>query len=172
MKKLAVIVILIFLLISNIVFIGMTVLYKSKIVNQAFRVYSFDGENSDIKISDGIIIIYNNKQIVDGGKMQYIGNKQERVKSYSKNIYINKQGSKKKILSNAVSFEVNSKEITFNDEFLLNKDIREISSDNLFSEEDINIMEDNLYFSLHYSTDEEKEESIIIKLKLKEFNMN
>lgn len=103
----------------------MTMLYKNKIDKQVFTVYSFKGENSDIKISDGIIIIYPNKQIVNGGKIQYIGNKQESIKSYSKNIYLNKQGNKEKILSNSVSFEVNSKKTTFPDEFLLNKDIGE-----------------------------------------------
>lgn len=69
MKRLPILGIMIFLLISNIIFISTTMLYKNKIDKQIFKVYSFEGENNNIKISDGIIVIYPNKQILNGGKI-------------------------------------------------------------------------------------------------------
>ncbi|MBU3179367.1 hypothetical protein KPL47_24075 [Clostridium estertheticum] len=163
---------LIFLLITNIIFVGTTVLYKTKIDKQVIKVYSFDGEGTDIRISNGIIIISPNKQTVSGGKIQYIGNKQENLQSYTKTIYLNKQMVKDKVLSNSASGVGGDKGISFADEFMLNKYIGEISSEKLFSEDDIGIINDNLYFSLDYSTVDGQKGNSTVKLKVKEYNMN
>ncbi|MEK6265760.1 MAG: hypothetical protein N2B06_13485 [Clostridium sp.] len=55
---------------------------------------------------------------------------------------------------------------------MLNKGVGEISSEKLFSEDDINIIKDNLYFSLDYETVDEQRGNITVKLKLNEFNMD
>lgn len=160
------------LLIANIVFVTTTVLYKTKIDKQVFKVYSFEGESTDIRVSDGLVIISPNKQTVNGGKIQYIGNKQENIQSYSKTIYLDKQVDKDVILSNSVLFTGDIKEVAFPDELLLNKGIGEISSEKLFSNDAINNVKDNLYFSLDYSTTDGKTRNFTIKLNVKEFDMN
>ncbi|KAF1084298.1 hypothetical protein SPSYN_02074 [Sporotomaculum syntrophicum] len=170
MKKQIVLGAFVFLFITNIIFISTTVFYKTKIDEQVFKVYSFEAESTDIKINDGLVIILPNKQIVNGGKMQYVGNKQENIQSYSKTIYLNKQGNKEIVLSNAVSVAGASDGTAFSDVFLLNKNIGEISSEKLFSPDDINIINDNLYFSLDYSTINREKGNITIKLNVKEFN--
>ena len=172
MKKPIVIGISVFLFITNIIFIGTTVLYKTKIDKQVFKVYSFGGEGNDVRINDGLVIISPNKQMVSGGTIQYIGNKQERIQSYSETIYLDKQVDKEIVLSNSSSFSGDTKGITFRDEFLLNKGVGEISSEKLFSEDDINTIKDNLYFSLDYSTVDGHKGNLTIKLKVKEINMN
>ncbi len=170
MKKSIVLGVLILLFITNIIFIFTTVLYKTKIDEQVFKVYSFEAENIDIKISDGLVIISPNKQIVHGGKIQYLGNQKENIESYSKTIFLNQNGNKEIILSNAVSIADDNDGASFSDEFLLNRDIGEISSEKLFSPDDINIINDNLYFSLDYSTINGEKGNITIKLNVKEFN--
>lgn len=172
MKKSFILGVFVLLLIANIVFVTTTVLYKTKIDKQVFKVYSFEGEGTDIRISDGLVILFPNKQIVSGGKIQYIGNKQENIQSYSETIYLDKQVGKDVVLSNSVSFEGITKVTTFPDEFLLNKGIGGISSESLFSKDAINNIKDNLYFSLDYSTIDGKIGNFTINLNVKEFNMN
>ncbi|MDF2802928.1 MAG: hypothetical protein K0S61_2831 [Anaerocolumna sp.] len=172
MKKSFIIGVFVFLLFANIVFVTTTVLYKTKMDKQVFKVYSFEGEGSDIRISDGLVMISPNKQKVSGGKIQYIGSKRENIQSYSKTIYLDKQAGKDVVLSNCVSFAGDNKGTAFPDEFLLNKDMGEISSEKLFSKDAINNIKENLYFSLDYSTIDGKTGNYTIKLNVKEFNMN
>ncbi|CAH2214881.1 hypothetical protein [Tepidibacter aestuarii] len=172
MKKLFIIGVFIFLFITNIIFIRTTVSYKNKLDNQVFKVYSFEGESNGIKISDGLILISTNKHSLIGGKIQYKTNKEENIKSYFKTIYIDKQGNKEIVLLNSSSHSGDNSKTISPDGFLLNEGIGEISSKKLFSEEEINIIKDNLYFSLDCSTDDGKRHNYIVKLKVKEFNMN
>jgi len=53
----------------------------------------------------------------------------------------------------------------------LNKSIGEISSQQLFNEEQLGIIKNNLYFNLQYSTVDGKIENSIIMLNVEEFNM-
>ena len=172
MKKLNVVGLLTFLLITNILFISTTVLYKNKIDKQVIKVYLFEGESKDIRISGGTIILSPNKQTISGGNIAYIGGKRTNINAYSKNIYLGKKLSKDIILSNSASFSGDNKGKLFSDEFLLNKSLGEISSTKLLSEDNINMIKDNLYFSLNYSTVDGQSGSFTIKLKVKEFNMN
>ncbi len=171
MKK-SLILCVMFLVITNIVFISTTMWYKTKLDKEAFKVYSFQGEGTNIKITDGLIIISPDKHVVSGGNIQYIGTKQEKIQSYSKAIYLDKQGDKNIVLCNSISFENDDKEMSFTDEFLLNKSIGEISSQQLFSEDQIGLIKENLYFALEYSTVDGQRENFIVKLNVKEVNMN
>ncbi|EHI99606.1 hypothetical protein CDLVIII_3016 [Clostridium sp. DL-VIII] len=172
MKKSILIGFLIFLLIGSIILIRMIVSYKTEFDRQESKVYSFSGKDTNIRISNGIIIIFPNKQIVNGGDIQFIGNNQEKIKSYSKTIYLDKKVNKDIILSNTVSYQGCADGAMFADEFLSNKSAGEISSDKLFTKSDINNIKDNLYFSLEYSTVDGKTEHFTIKLNVKEFAMD
>jgi len=138
---------------------------------QEFKVYSFQGENTDIRITDGLIIMSPNKHIVSGGNIQYIGSKEEQIESYSESIYLDKEGDKDVVLLKTVSMEMDNKGISLSDELLLNKSIGEISSQQLFNEEQLGLIKNNLYFSLRYSTVDGKIENSIIMLNVEEFNM-
>ncbi|KLU63945.1 hypothetical protein DEAC_c41740 [Desulfosporosinus acididurans] len=159
--------IIILLIITNLIFISTTVFYKSKIDNQVFKVYTFEGENKDIRLSNGIIIIYPSKQIVNGGQIHYIGNKLGNIKFYSKTIYLNKQGHQDHILSNSM-LDYNGPLMTFPDELLLNRDIGGISGEKLLSDNDIKTIKDNLCFSLNCTLDDGKPINFIVKLSVKE----
>ncbi len=171
MKRKFILWIVFFLVITNIVFIGTTIWYKTKLDKQEFKVYSFQGENTDIRITDGLVIMSPNKHIVSGGNIQYIGSKEEQIESYSESIYLDKEGDKDIILLNTVSMEIDNKGASLSDELLLNKSIGEISSQQLFNEEQLGLIKNNLYFNLQYSTIDGKIENSIIMLNVKEFNM-
>ncbi|MGN9161397.1 hypothetical protein [Clostridium sulfidigenes] len=171
MKRKFILWIVFFLVITNIVFIGTTIWYKTKMDKQEFKVYSFQGENTDIRITDGLIIMSPNKHIVSGGNIQYIGSKEEQIESYSESIYLDKEGDKDVVLLKTVSMEMDNKGISLSDELLLNKSIGEISSQQLFNEEQLGLIKNNLYFSLRYSTVDGEIENSIIMLNVKEFNM-
>jgi len=159
-------IIIIFLLVTNSVFIFTTL--NSKINNSVFKVYSFEGASDDIEISNGVIIISKDKQIVNGGEIQYLGEKKENIKSYTKTICEYNQGNKQGIVATHVSEVGATKGMTFPDELLLNKSLGEISAEKLFSEEGIGGIKDNLYFSLEGSTNEGKLFNFEVKLQVKE----
>lgn len=171
MKRKFILWIVFFLVITNIVFIGTTIWYKTKMDKQEFKVYSFQGENTDIRVTEGLIILFPNRHIVIGGNIQYIGSKEEQIKSYSQNIYLDKEGDKDVVLLKTVSMEMDNKGISLSDELLLNKSIGEISSQQLFNEEQLGLIKNNLYFSLRYSTVDGEIENSIIMLNVEEFNM-
>lgn len=158
---------IVFLFITNSIFIVTTVMYKNT-KDPVYKIYSFKGESDDIRISDGVIIISPIEQIVKGGEIQYLGKKQENIKSYTKTIYEDNQRNKQAIVATSVSEEGATKGMTFPDELLLNKNLGEISGEKLFSEEDISGIKDNLYFSLNGSTNEGKPFDFKVKLQVKE----
>ncbi|WP_346848886.1 hypothetical protein [uncultured Clostridium sp.] len=171
MKRSFIFWIVFFLVITNIVFIGTTIWYKTKLDNQEFKVYSFQGENTDIRLTEGLIILFPNKHIVSGGNIQYIGRKEEQIESYSESIYLDKEGDKDIVLSKAVSNGWDNKGTSLSGELLLNKSIGEISSQQLFNKEQLGLIKNNLYFNLQYSTVDGKIENSIIMLNVEEFNM-
>lgn len=160
--------IIVLLIITNLIFIGTTVHYINKDQNQELKVYTFEGTNNNIRLSKGIIIISSDKQIVNGGQIQYEGNKLGNIKLYSKTIYLDKQGSKDPVLSNSVSNTKGIPGMAFPDELLLTRDVGEISGQKLFSDKDINTIKDNLYFSLNCIPEDGKAEDFVVKLNVKE----
>lgn len=171
MKRTFILWIMFFLVITNIVFIGTTIWYKTKLDKQEFKVYSFQGENTDIRVTEGLIILFPNRHIVIGGNIQYIGSKEEQIESYSESIYLDKEGDKDVVLLKTVSMEMDNKGTSLSGELLLNKSIGEISSQQLFNEEQLGLIKNNLYFNLQYSTVDGKIENSTIMLNVEEFNM-
>ena len=172
MKRSFILWIMFFLVITNIVFISTTIGYKTKLDKQEFKVYSFQGESADIRITDGLIIISPNKHIVSGGNIQYIGSKQEQIESNSETIYLDKEGDKDIVLLKTVSIEMDNKGTSLSDELLLNKSIGEKRSQQLLNEEQLELIKNNLYFNLNYLKDDGQTGNFIVKLNVKEFNMN
>ncbi|MFT8352870.1 hypothetical protein [Clostridium saccharoperbutylacetonicum] len=169
MKKQLTIFIFILLIISNIVFIRTTVFYKTKMDNQVLKVYSFAGENDDMKITNGVIVISPNKQLISGGEILYTGSAKDKIQAYSKKIYLKDGKNKEKIvMENSVGFQGDTKGTTFPDEFLLNKSIGSVGSEKLFSEDEINNIKENLYFSLDYTKVNGEKGNYTIKLNLNE----
>ena len=154
------------LLITNSLFIVSTVMYKNS--TPVFKVYSFEGESENIRVSNGVIIISKDKQMVQGGDLQYVGIKRENISAYTKNIYIdNQHGNKETIVGGSVSNNIKNGMI-FPDELLLNRNIGGVSSEKLFRDEDMSTIKDSLYFSLEGITNDGKQFNFMIKLQVKE----
>ncbi|MDR3587670.1 MAG: hypothetical protein P4L59_20515 [Desulfosporosinus sp.] len=158
--------IILFLLITNSIFIVTTVMYKNS--TPVFKVYSFEGESENIRVSNGVIIISKDKQMVQGGELQYIGIKRENISAYTKNIYIdNQHGNKETIVGGSVFNNIKNGMI-FPDELLLNRTIGGVSSEKLFRDEDMSTIKDNLYFSLEGTTNDGKQFNFMVKLQVQE----
>lgn len=169
MKKQLTILIFILLIVSNIVFISTTVFYKTKMDNQVLKVYSFAGENDDMKITNGVIVISPNKQLISGGEILYTGSANDKIQAYSEKIYLKERENNEKIvLHNSVESQGDIKGTSFSDEFLLNKSVGSISSEKLFSEDEINNIKDNLYFALDYTKLNGEDGNVTIKLNMNE----
>lgn len=159
------------LVILNIVFISTTIWYKYKLNNPQVKFYTVEGESKDIKITNGLIIIYPKYQIFLAGDLQYLSETKNNVQNYSLNIYLDKPDMSKPILSTSLSYEGVTKGTVFPDEFILNKNLGEIRSKDLFTKEDIKDFKNNMYFSLKGSTMDKKDFEYKIKLDVKEINV-
>lgn len=159
------------LVILNIIFISTTIWYKYKLNNEQVEFYTFEGESKDIKLTNGLIVIYPNYQIFSAGDLQYLSETKNNVKNYSLDIYLDKPNMSKPILSTSLSYEGTTKGTIFPDEFILNKNLGEIRSQTLFTKDDIKYF-NNMYFSLKGSTMDNKNFEYTIKLNVKEINVN
>ncbi|MEA4822320.1 MAG: hypothetical protein VB122_08875 [Erysipelotrichales bacterium] len=154
---------IIFLLITNLVFIFTTVKYRNINNCSVFKAYSYKGQNDAIKINNGVIILSKDKHVIQGGELQYMGERLENIKSYTKTIYINNHGNKETLLeSSVVTSGFNG--IIFPDDLLLNENLGNIEGGKLFLTDGF----ENLYFSLEGITNEGKEFNYELKLEVKE----
>lgn len=172
MKKKLIITAFALLVISNIVLAITSISYKNKMnsyKNQISKVYKFDGENEEIKISNGLIVVSPQKTTIIGGDIQYNGPKKQKVQSYTKTLYLNKQGNKDSLLIIGVSTGAG---VNFPDEFAINKSIGEISGGRIFFDNDLKNITNNLYFSIDYSSIFGPKGSSTVKLNVHEVDMN
>lgn len=172
MKKYNKNLLIIVLLITNVIFITTTVVYKYKSTNSSLKIYSIKGENSDMKINDGFILLSKDKELLNGGNVEFSGNSIPNINYYSKSIFIDKHGERDTILLNSISHEGDYKVDSLRDELLANKTIGTISSETLFSNTDIDSIKDNLYFCFEYKTTNNEKKEIVVKLDVNEVNLN
>jgi hypothetical protein len=176
MKKHATFLIIALLIISNVIFISTTLSYKSKLntaeaklAPENYKLYFFEGEDNNIKLTNGVVIISPNKELVNGGKIEYVGKGNEKIIAYTTTLYLDKEGKKDVIFSNSASLGAPNG-ITFSDEFSLNKTIGGISSKKLFSADSLEKLKDNLYLSIDYVKDNFEKGNFTVKLKVTEYN--
>lgn len=168
MKKAIPIFIFALLILSNVFFIQKSRLYKDTLDTQVFKVYSFEGENQNIRISNGAIILSPHKQILHAGDITYIGEKVDDIVSYSQDLYLGEAISQNIVLSFSSS---TNKSISFPEEFSTNKDMGEMSSSTLFNEEELKLIKEELYFTLKYTTSSGEKNTILLKLNVNEFDL-
>lgn len=158
-------VIICFLIITNILFIFNALNNKTKVAPQTFKVYQLKGENRDIKLSNGFITLYPNKDVIKGGTLEYLGVKQENITAYTESICFEKQGVINKLLVRSVS---NGSGMKFPEELKLNPTLGSISGDKLFNKENFDIMKDNCYFLIQGTTKDGRTFEYKVKLQVNE----
>lgn len=106
---------------------------------KSLKVYSFSGENDDISVSNGVIILDDKDEICYGGNLKIMSDDFTDITTYSTTIYIN--GHEKEILlSNSVDDQTG-------ETIDASGNIGEISGDFL-KDSDVDKLAHNLWFEL------------------------
>ena len=135
-----------------------------KVENEQLTVYSFSGENEQLSISNGIIVLNGTKEIFTGGNLKVSDDFFNNITSYYTTFYIMSGDKKDVILSNNV---VDMTGDTVN----VSSDLGQISGDSAISRikiDDTSDLKNILYFELTTKDRDGKENVYLLQLPLTE----
>lgn len=104
------------------------------------EIYSFSGENENIAINNGLIIVTNDSEKFIGGNLSFKSEEPSDVKDYFKKFFFYKDGNEETILNNAATTEGATKDMNIPSE------LGSISSKNLFYNNDLELIKESLNF--------------------------
>lgn len=104
------------------------------------EIYSFSGENENIAINNGLIIVTNDSEKFIGGDLSFKGEEPSDVKDYFERFFFYKDGNEETILSNATTTE------GVNEGINISSELGSISSQNLFYDNDLELIKGSLNF--------------------------
>lgn len=128
------------------------------------RVYSFNGENEQFTVSNGVIVLGDTKEIFYGGELKATDDFFVDTASCSATFYILQGDEQKIILSNSV-IDMTGGSVNFDG------DLGKISGDGVLignKIENIGYLENNLYFELTITDNKGAENEYQLKLSLTE----
>lgn len=108
-------------------------------VNQ-IEIYSFSGENENITINNGLIIVTNDSEKFFGGNLSFKGEEPSDVKDYYERFFFYKDGNEETIVNNATTTEGATEGLHISSE------LGSISSKNLFYNNDLELIKESLNF--------------------------
>lgn len=139
-----------------------------KAEKEQLTVYSFSGENEQLSISNGIIILNGTEETFSGGDLKVSDDFFDNITSYSTTFYIMSGGEKDVILSNGM---VDMTGDTVN----ISGDLGQISGDSAIRRikvDDTSDLENILYFELTTKDMNGKENVYQLQLPLSEITKN
>lgn len=155
------------LIIINIISI-VVIYYKTKVNEQIYKIYMFEGENNELSINNGLIIITPKKQTIIGGEMTYLKGIQDYVKSYSKKLFIDKSNKEENIIfRNSINFN----DVSLTQTSFEKMKIGEVTGQNIIKEEYLNDLSNKLYFTFEYTTGEGITINSTVKLEVREVEL-
>jgi len=104
------------------------------------EIYSFSGENENIAINNGLIIVTNDLEKFIGGDLVFKGEEPSDVKDYFERFFFYKNGNEETILNNATTTKSATKGLHISSE------LGSISSKNLFYSDDLELIKGSLKF--------------------------
>lgn len=110
-------------------------------VNQT-EIYSFSGENENIAINNGLIIVTNDSEKFIGGNLSFKGEEPSDVKDYFERFFFYKDGNEETILINATTTEGATEGLHISSE------LGSKSSENLFYNNDLGLIKESLNFMI------------------------
>lgn len=117
----------------------MTACTKSE---KAVEVYSISGENDELRIDNELIIVTKDLEKFIGGNLSFKDEEVPKVKEYAQKFFFEKEGIEEGILTNTSTIEGKTEGIEISSE------LGEISSEDLFYGNDLELIEGTLKFSL------------------------
>ena len=106
------------------------------------EVYSFSGENENIVINNGLIIVTDDLEKFVGGDISFKGEEPSNVKDYFVRFYLYKDGNEETIMNNATTSQGITKGLN------ISSDLGSISSKDLFFANDLELIVGSLKFSI------------------------
>lgn len=106
------------------------------------EVYSFSGENENIVINNGLIIVTDDLEKFVGGDISFKGEEPSNVKDYFVRFYFYKDGNEETIMNNATTSQGITKGLN------ISSDLGSISSKDLFFANDLELIIGSLNFSI------------------------
>lgn len=107
------------------------------------EVYSFSGENENISINNGLIIVTKDLEKFIGGDLSFKGEEPLDVKGYFERFFFYKDGNEETILNNATTTEGATEGLHISSE------LGSISSENLFYNNDLELIKGSLNFLIN-----------------------
>lgn len=104
------------------------------------EIYSFSGENENITINNGLIIVTDDLEKFIGGDLLFKGEEPLDVKDYFEKFFFYKDGNEETIFNNATTTEGASVGLHISSE------LGSISSENLFYNNDLELIKESLNF--------------------------
>ena len=160
MKKMATI---LSLLVSVLLFTGCGV-SSEKDQEQFLKVYSFNGENDFISVSNGVIVLEAGNEICYGGDLKVKADDFADIITYSASIYLNMDNEREILLSNSVEDKTGGA-------VGILEDIGQITGD-IIRDSDIEKLVDNLWFELKTTDLGGKENTYQLQLEMTEITKN
>ena len=139
-----------------------------KVAQEQLTVYSFSGENEQLSISNGIIILNGTEETFSGGDLKVTDDFFNNITSYSTTFYIMSGDKKDVILSNNVVD-------TTGDTVNVSSDLGQISGDSAIRRikiDDTSDLKNILYFELTTKDRDGKENVYQLQLSLSEITKN
>ena len=146
----------------------LTLVGCEKVEQEQLTVYSFSGENEQLSISNGIIVLNDTEEIFNGGDLKVTDDFFNNITSYSTTFYIMSGDKKDVILSNNV---VDMTGDTVN----ASGDLGQISGDSAIRRikiDDTSDLKNILYFELTTKDRDGKENVYQLQLSLSEITKN
>lgn len=110
--------------------------------NNEIEIYSFSGENENIIINNGLIIVTDDLEKFIGGDLSFKNEEPSDIKDYFDRFFFYKDGKEDTILNNATTIEGTTEGQHISSE------LGSISSEDLFYGNDLELIKDSLNFSL------------------------
>ena len=131
-------------------------------------VYSFSGENEQLTVSNGVIVLNGTEEIFDGGDLKVTGDFPSDITSYSTTFYTMSGSEKDIILSNSMADMTGGM-------VKISGDLGQISGDSAIRRikiDDVNGLENNLYFDLITKNKDGEENVYQLQMFLTEITEN
>lgn len=128
--------------------------------NESLTVYSFSGENDQLSISNGVIILNNTEEIYYGGTLSTKEGNFSDITVFTDSLYVNDRSERRILFTNSVVDETGGT-------IIVSHETGKISGDILNNEEEID-WENNLYYELKTTNLNGEEEIYQLQLALTE----
>ena len=139
-----------------------------KAEHERLTVYSFSGENEQLAVSNGIIVLNGTEETFVGGDLKVTGDFFADITSYSTTFYTMSGSEKDIILSNSV-VDMTGGMVN------VSSDLGQISGDSIITRikiDDTSDLDNTLYFELTTKDKDDKENVYQLKMSLTEITKN